>query len=220
MKEKIYNVIVSIICCVYAITTIVFLFVLPKYNLLFPGWWTLILIIPSLGNLLFQKNKVSSAFVLSSGILLLLASLGVIDFTKCFTILICFAIIIIGISIIKTTFNLGKQKSDTNKTLPLFYTVFGATEEIASRTLSEGGEVIAICGSTSIDMKDATFKNNSVIKTKSILGSVELILPKNVEVITNPKNYVGEALNYKKSKKSKTKVYVESFSILGSIKIK
>lgn len=220
MKEKIYNVIVSIICCVYAITTIVFLFVLPKYNLLFPGWWTLILIIPSLGNLLFQKNKVSSTFVLSSGILLLLASLGVIDFTKCFTILICFAIIIIGISIIKTTFNLGKQKSDTNKTLPLFYTVFGATEEIASRTLSEGGEVIAICGSTSIDMKDATFKNNSVIKTKSILGSVELILPKNVEVITNPKNYVGEALNYKKSKKSKTKVYVESFSILGSIKIK
>lgn len=220
MKEKIYNVIVSIICCVYAITTIVFLFVLPKYNLLFPGWWTLILIVPSLGNLLFQKNKVSSAFVLSSGILLLLASLGVIDFTKCFTILICFAIIIIGISIIKTTFNLGKQKSDTNKTLPLFYTVFGATEEIASRTLSEGGEVIAICGSTSIDMKDATFKNNSVIKTKSILGSVELILPKNVEVITNPKNYVGEALNYKKSKKSKTKVYVESFSILGSIKIK
>jgi predicted membrane protein len=220
MKEKIYNVIVSIICCVYAITTIVFLFVLPKYNLLFPGWWTLILIFPSLGNLLFQKNKVSSAFVLSSGILLLLASLGVIDFTKCFTILICFAIIIIGISIIKTTFNLGKQKSDTNKTLPLFYTVFGATEEIASRTLSEGGEVVAICGSTSIDMKDATFKNNSVIKTKSILGSVELILPSNVEVITNPKNYVGEALNYKKSKKSKTKVYVESFSILGSIKIK
>ena len=178
------------------------------------------MIFPSLGNLLFQKNKVSSAFVLSSGILLLLASLGVIDFTKCFTILICFAIIIIGISIIKTTFNLGKQKSDTNKTLPLFYTVFGATEEIASRTLSEGGEVVAICGSTSIDMKDATFKNNSVIKTKSILGSVELILPSNVEVITNPKNYVGEALNYKKSKKSKTKVYVESFSILGSIKIK
>ena len=220
MKEKIYNVIVSIICCVYAITTIVFLFVLPKYNLLFPGWWTLIFIIPSLGNLLFQKNKVSSAFVLSSGILLLLASLGVIDFTKCFTILICFAIIIIGISIIKTTFNLGKPKDDTNKTLPLFYTVFGATEEIASRTLSEGGEVVAICGSTSIDMKDATFKNNSVIKTKSILGSVELILPSNVEVITNPKNYVGEALNYKKSKKSKTKVYVESFSILGSIKIK
>ena len=219
MKEKIYNVIVSIICCVYAITTIVFLFVLPKYNLLFPGWWTLILIFPSLGNLLFQKNKVSSAFVLSSGILLLLASLGVIDFTKCFTILICFAIIIIGISIIKMTFNLTKQK-DTNKTLPLFYTVFGATEEIASKTLSEGGEVIAICGSTSINMKDSSFKKDSVIKTKSILGSVELIFPENVEVITSPKNYVGEALNYKTSKKSKTKVYVESISILGSVKIK
>ena len=220
MKEKIYNVVVSIICCVYAITTIVFLFALPKYNLLFPGWWTFILMFPSLGNLLFQKNKVSSAFVLTSGILLLLASLEVISFTKCFTILICFAIIIIGISIIFTTFNLGKEKKDTKKTLPLFYTIFGATEEIASTTLREGGEVIAICGSTIIDMKDATFKNHSVIKTKSILGSVELKLPSNVEVITNPKNYVGEALNYKTNKKQKTKIYVESVSILGSIKIK
>ena len=69
-------------------------------------------------------------------------------------------------------------------------------------------------------MKDSTFQNNSVIKTKSILGTVELIFPDNVEVIKTSKTYLGESLNYKKSKKSKTKVYVESTSILGSIKIK
>ena len=69
-------------------------------------------------------------------------------------------------------------------------------------------------------MKDSTFQNKSVIKTKSILGTVELIFPENVEVITTGKTYLGETLNYKKSKKSKTKVYVESTSILGSIKIK
>ena len=109
MKEKIYNIVVSIICCVYAITTIVFLFALPKYNLLFPGWWTFILMFPSLGNLLFQKNKVSSAFVLTSGILLLLASLEVISFTKCFTILICFAIIIIGMDTDKSEFIKGES---------------------------------------------------------------------------------------------------------------
>ena len=219
MKEKIYNILVSIICCVYAITTLVFLFVMPKYNLLFPGWWTFILIFPSLGNLLFQKNKVSSAYVLTTGILLLLTCLEVITFIKCFTIFICLGIIIIGISIIKTTLTVAKNK-DTKKTLPLFYTIVGSTEEIASTTLSSGGEVMAICGSTSINMKDATFKNNSVIKTKSILGTVELIFPDNVEVLTTAKTYLGEVQNFKNSKKSRTKVYVESTSILGSTKIK
>lgn len=220
MKEKIYNILISIICCVYAITTLVFLFFIPKYNLLFPGWWTFILIFPSLGNLLFQKNKVSSAYVLTTGILLLLSCLKVITFIKCFTILICLAIIIIGINIIKTTLNLPIKKDDTKKTLPLFYTIVGATEEFSSTTLKEGGEVVAICGATSIDMSDSTFKNKSVIKTKSILGTVELIFPENVEVIMNNKNFLGETLNYKKNKKSRTKVYVESTSILGSTKIK
>ena len=220
MKEKIYNVLVGIILCVYAITTLAFLIFLPKYNLLFKGWWTFLIIFPSLGNLLFQKNKVSSAYILLTGILLLLTNQGIMPFIKCFTILVCLGIIIIGISIIKTTLNLTKNKKDTKKTLPLFYTLFGSTEEIASRTLSDGGEVIAICGSTSINMKDSTFQNNSVIKTKSILGTVELIFPDNVEVIKTSKTYLGESLNYKKNKKTKTKVYVESTSILGSIKIK
>lgn len=220
MKEKIYNVLVGIICCVYAITTLVFLIFLPKYNLLFKGWWTFFIIFPSLGNLLFQKNKISSAYILLTGILLLLTNQGVIPFIKCFTILVNLGIIIIGINIIKTTLNLNKEKKDTKKTLPLFYTICGSTEEIASKTLSEGGEVIAICGSTSINMKDSTFKNKSVIKAKSILGTVELIFPDNIEVINSAQTYLGESLNYKKDKKSKTKVYVESTSILGSIKIK
>ena len=212
MKEKIYNVLVGIICCVYAITTLAFLIFLPKYNLLFKGWWTFFIIFPSLGNLSFQKNKISSAYILLTGILLLLTNQGVIPFIKCFTILVSLGIIIIGINIIK--------KKDTKKTLPLFYTICGSTEEIASKTLNEGGEVIAICGSTSINMKDSTFKNKSVIKAKSILGTVELIFPDNIEVINSAQTYLGESLNYKKDKKSKTKVYVESTSILGSIKIK
>jgi predicted membrane protein len=141
-------------------------------------------------------------------------------FIKCFTILVSLGIIIIGINIIKTTLNLNKEKKDTKKTLPLFYTICGSTEEVASKTLSEGGEVLAICGSTSINMKDSTFKNKSVIKAKSILGTVELIFPDNVEVINSAQTYLGESLNYKKDKKSKTKIYVESTSILGSIKIK
>lgn len=219
MKEKIYNILISVICCVYAITTLIFLFALPKYNLLFPGWWTFFLIFPSLGNLLFQKNKISSAYILTTGILLLLSCLKIITFIKCFTIFICLGIIILGISIIKSTLSVTKNK-DTKKTLPIFYTFVGSTEEFVSTTLTNGGEIMAICGATSINMKDATFKNNSVIKTKSVLGTVELIFPENVEVITTTKTYLGEVQNYKKTRKSKTKVYVESTSILGSTKIK
>ena len=221
MKEKIYNITISLICCIYAITTLVLLIIQPKYNLLFPGWWTFIIIFPALGNLLFQSNKVSGTYMLISGILLLLANLEIITFIKCFTILVCLGIIILGINIIKVTLNLPTNRKDTNKTLPIFYTIFGATEELASTTLSEGGKVIAICGATTIDMKNSKLKSDIVIKTKSVLGTVELLFPDNVEVITSSKNILGESLNYKKTEsKNKVTIYVDSTSILGSIKIK
>ena len=221
MKEKIYNITISLICCIYAITTLVLLIIQPKYNLLFPGWWTFIIIFPALGNILFQSNKVSGTYMLISGILLLLANLEIITFIKCFTILVCLGIIILGINIIKITLNLPTNRKDTNKTLPIFYTIFGATEELASTTLSEGGKVIAICGATTIDMKNSKLKRDIVIKTKSVLGTVELLFPDNVEVISNSKNILGESLNYKKTEeKNKIKIYVDSTSILGSTKIK
>ena len=85
-----------------------------------------------------------------------------ITFLKCFTILVCLGIIILGINIIKITLNLPTKRKDTQKNLPIFYTIFGATEELASTTLSEGGKVIAICGATTIDMKNSKLMFNDI----------------------------------------------------------
>ena len=101
--EKIYNVITAILFSIYALIALIFVLFLPKYNILFPGWWTLIIIIPSLGSLLFQHNKGTSLYLLILGVCLLLMNLQILSFNKCFTILICLAIIFIGINIVKTT---------------------------------------------------------------------------------------------------------------------
>ena len=56
--EKVYNIGVTSLFCIYAMIALVLAIALPKYNILFPGWWSLIVIIPSLGSLLFQRIKV------------------------------------------------------------------------------------------------------------------------------------------------------------------
>ena len=73
-----------------------------------------------------------------------------------------------------------------------------------------------------LDLSNAKITNNSTLNVTSIFGTTELILPEEVEAITNNVNVLGGTENLKNVAKSKNKkkLYIESMSILGSTKIK
>ena len=220
--EKIYNVITAILFSIYALTALIFVLFLPKYNILFPGWWTLIIIIPSLGSLLFQHNKGTSLYLLILGACLLLMNLQILSFNKCFTILICLAIIFIGINIVKTTLKIPNKKDSNTKFVPFYYAFLGSTEEKVENKFS-GGNTKVVFGYLSLDLRNTKIEKNSTLKVLSVFGETEIFLPENVEVITSSSNILGGAENLRKTdttSKKNNKIYIETLSILGNTRIR
>ena len=219
--EKIYNISSSILYITYITIALILYLKLPKYNIFFPGWWTLILIIPSLGSLLFQNNKGFCLYTLIMGILLLLSSNSIITYNKCFTILICLAIIFIGIDIIIVTLRIPEKKKSNTKYIPFYYAFFGSTDEkVESKFI--GGYTKLVFGHLSLDLSSAKIEKNSTLKVLSVFGETEIILPSNIEAITTNTNILGGTENLKNSSSSKksNNIYIESISILGNTKIK
>lgn len=219
--EKIYNVTMYTLFSIYALIALILTIFLPKYNILFSGWWSLIIIIPSLGSLLFQSNKMWSSYLLTAGIIFLLTSNNIVSLNKCFTILACLGIIFIGINIIKSTLRIPKQKDSITKYVPLYYAFLGSTEEKIT-TKFTGGFTKVFFGYLFLDLRDATIENNSTLKVISVFGETEILLPDNVEVLTTNANILGGTENLKSAVKKgkKTKICIDSISILGSTKIK
>lgn len=220
--EKIYNILIAFIISIYALIELIFVIFIPKYSILFPGWWTLIIMLPSLGNILFQRNKASSLYIFIIGLLLLFVSFEIVTLKKCFTILLCLGIIFIGISIIKTTLKIPEKKKSTIKYVPFYYTFLGSTEERVT-TSFVGGTTKVLVGYLLLDLRDAKIEDNTTLKVTSIFGTTEIYFPENIEAVTNNTNILGGTENLKQSiesKKKKKKIYVESISIFGSTKLK
>ena len=69
-------------------------------NVFFDGWWTLFLIIPSFMGLLKDKDKTGDMILFVVGVLLLLASQGVINFEIIMKLVFPTILVIIGLSCI------------------------------------------------------------------------------------------------------------------------
>ncbi len=221
MIEKIYNISTAILLSLYVLIATILTIVLPKYNIFFKGWWTLLIIIPSLGSLLFQRKKGFSLYTLTVGVLLLISSLGYLSINKCFTILISLAIIFVGINIVKTTLKIPEKKNSSTKTVPFYYAILASTEERLESKF-QGGTTRLIFGYLGLDLRNAKIEKNSTLKVLSIFGETEIFLPDNVEVISSSTNILGGTENLKSvlSTKKTSKIYIESISIFGNTIIK
>lgn len=224
MKEKIqkiYNISTASLFSIYALIAIILLIFLPKYNILFKGWWAFILILPSLGGLLFNNNKLTNLYICILGIFIILLNNEILTLNKCFTILICIGIIFVGINVIISTLKIPIKRNSNTKKLPFYYVLLGSTEEKIESTFS-GGYSKTIFGYMSLDLKNSKIEEDSTLKVLSLFGETEIFLPKNIEVITNNTNLLGETENLRisESKKKMNKLYIESISIFGSTKIR
>lgn len=219
--EKIYNITASVLFSVYSLIALILFLFIPKYNILFNGWWTLIILIPSIGSLLFQSNKLNSLYMAIMGTLFLLVAQNILPLNKCFTILLCLGIIFIGINIIKTTIKIPENKNSTTKFVPFYYAFFGSTEEKIT-TKFQGGSTKVVFGYLFLDLKDADIEDSSTLKVLSLFGETEIILPIDAELITTNTNILGGTENVRATTKAKNpkKIYIESISVFGSTKIK
>ena len=69
-------------------------------TIFFEGWWTFLIIIPSLISLITKESKIWSGIFLVIGIVLFLCTRGIISFTLISKLIIPFILIVIGLSLI------------------------------------------------------------------------------------------------------------------------
>ncbi|MBQ0071686.1 MAG: hypothetical protein KBS81_07510 [Spirochaetales bacterium] len=71
-----------------------------EFSIFFTGWWTLFIIIPSVGSILTEDDKTGGFVGLALGVLLLLGARGIIDYGNIWKYLLPIILISIGLDVI------------------------------------------------------------------------------------------------------------------------
>lgn len=187
-----------------------------NYSSFFRGWWTLFIIVPSLSYLITAKDKAASIIFFVIGMLLFLACQNLIDFEIVWRLMLPILIIGVGLLFI---FKFLKSDEETKKNE--VGVVFGK-DTIKVNKKYNGGELNAVFGSLNYDLSESGIAKDIMIEATSLFGKVNIVLPKNVNVIVKNFTVFGKVKNgRKKDKKDNTNtVFISSKAIFGGVSIK
>lgn len=192
-------------------------------NLFFDGWWTLFIIVPSLIGLINDKDKTGNIIGLIIGVLLLLSARNILDWSMLLKLI--FPLILIAIGLVML-FNetikrkISKKVNEKHDGLENIVATF-ASQKIKVEKKFDGSIVDAIFGTVTLDLREATLGDETIIKSNAIFGNVTIKLPKNVSVELKSTPIFGSVNNsYKNDKESKKIIYIDSLALFGGVDIK
>lgn len=152
----------------------------------FEGWWTAFIIVPCLISFFSSKNKTVSLIGVGAGVLLLLATRGVIPWHEFWRYLVCIVFIIWGIMLIfsrgfssacvsaKNNSSELKQEELDGRKICRINTSFGKQFYGFSGQRFEGATVQTSFGFVSIDLRNADLLDGSVIDIDCSFGGMEI----------------------------------------------
>ncbi len=191
-------------------------------NLLFDGWWTLFIIVPSALSMLTSHNKWSGVVGVAVGVVLLLNCRNIIDFELLWKIVLPVLIIAIGVKIIFKNIFKSKPFPKLSATVKNNLALFGGQEYKYVGDAFKGGAYTAIFGGIECDLRGAMIENNAVINATAIFGGVDIILPENVNVKTTSTALFGaiDSEDHKNSADNRVTVYVKGTCVFGGVDVK
>lgn len=195
-------------------------------NIFFDGWWTLLIIVPCLIGLFEKKeNKTSEIIGLLIGIILFLSVNDIINYSIIAKLILPAILISIGLSIIFNNSNNEKVKTKIKqgKTSGVedITAVFSEQRVVKDENSFEGANINSVFGSVFLDLRDATLEKETIIDATSVFGGIEILVPKDVNIIVKSTPIFGGVSNrVSKSKDNKKTIYIQAFCMFGGIDIK
>lgn len=108
--------------------------------------------------------------------------------------------------------------SGTGKKAENYFSLLGSNNQKGAWDVPAQMDVVAVLGSQVLDFREARFPRKIVrIKAFTFMGSIELKLPKGVQVSTSGVPILGSIENKVDSDASGPRIEVEGFALLGSI---
>lgn len=197
------------------------------FDIFFPGWWTLFIIVPCTISLFTDSDKVGDLIGIGIGVALMLACLNVIDFSMIWKLVLPVALVLIGLSIIfKDVFKKkiidGMERIEGTYKGKEYWSTFSGQNLNFSGEKFEGCKLEAVFGGIKCDLRGAKISEDVMIKASAIFGGVTIIAPENINVQVISNSLFGGASNKHeaKSDKSKKTIYVDANCIFGGVDVK
>ncbi len=184
-----------------------------NFSIFFRGWWTLFLIVPSVISLVRKESIGTSFLTFVLGVLMLLASQDVIEWSTIWKIFVPLIIIVIGLSFI-----LGNRKVKAKKVkanAKEYVAVFSSVDEVINMVESDF-KITSVFGGVELDMRDVKLNTDLVIDCFTLFGGIDIRLPKDVKVEVNGLPIFGGVEN-KYHNDGKVTVYINHTTIFGGV---
>ena len=217
------NIILGIILIVVGVWFGLYATGVVKVNLLFNGWWTLFIIIPSFLGLFDEDGRNGSLIGLFVGVLLLLSCQDVLNFDIVLKLIVPCVLIVTGLSFIFK----GKIKTKNIENVKAvggtnYSATFSGQNLDFSKEEFTGTKLDAVFGGIKCDLRKAIIDSDAVINVSSIFGSVEIYVPSNVKIKIKSTSIFGgveNKTNTKEDKKSHT-IYINGTVLFGGVEVK
>lgn len=186
-----------------------------NFSIFFEGWWTLFLIVPSIISLVRKESMGTSFLILVLGVLMLLASQEVIEWSTIWKVFLPIIIMVVGLSII-----FGNRKVKTKKVrenAKEYVAIFSGVDEMIGKIESDF-KVTSVFGGVELDMRDVKLEEDLIIDCFTLFGGIDIRLPKDVKVEVNGLPIFGGVENkYRNNDEAKVTVYINHTTICGGV---
>lgn len=192
-------------------------------SLFFPGWWTLFIIVPCGISMVSHGFGNFATIGLAVGILLLLNCQGIVVGQTFRKLLIPMILILIGINLIIRNLLNGNNSVKASYTKEACQAAtFSSNRIIHPNTMYHGGELDAIFGGVTLDLRSAIIDENIRINTTAIFGGIDIYIPNNVKVKVNSTSFFGGVSNKirRQTQEGSPIVYVNATCMFGGVDIK
>ena len=218
MREKLANVLWGLVWI--AIGVFVFGKVMGFWDVpvLFPGWWTLFLIVPSfIGMIRDGLRPVNSVFFVC-GVLLLLEQTGVLAQGTLGKLLVPAIFFVLGLSILCRSLFAGAKRhySGTQG----YSATFAGNVVMPTDMPFQGCEADAVFGGLDLDLRSAVIEDGAVIEATAIFGGIDIKVPEGVNVKLRRTEVFGGAKSRVPSRKEGPVLYVNALCMFGGVEIK
>lgn len=199
-------------------------------DIFFDGWWTLFIIIPSVVSLITDKDKIVSLGFIAVGIILLLAAQNVFSYDVAWKVILAIFLIAVGLSIIigslfhsKSDREIAEKINDlkNDKIMDSQMAIFSGSDRVYKDETFGGSNVSAVFGGVSLDLRNAKFEKDTVIKALAIFGGIDIKVPDNVIVKLKSGFIFGGISDDRKSAADKGKytIYIDAAGAFGGVTI-
>lgn len=199
-----------------------------EIDIFFPGWWTLIIIVPCFIDL-FNKNndKTGDLVGILIGVCLMLACLNIVDFGMIWKLVVPVALVAIGLSIIFKDAFKGKVMKEVKKLQDKsgdkeYWATFSGQNLNFADEKFEGCRLEAVFGGIKCDLRKAKIEKDVLVKASAVFGGVTIYAPKDVKVkVVSTSIFGGTNDRHEKmDETAKHTLYIDATCIFGGVEVK